>query len=386
MSPTNLATFRGSPPRRRGGLIGGVVWVSMLGLTPAQAGRTGRSRSAKSRAWAHPRAGGADLVSASMVASADGSPPRRRGGRPRSSSCVSPPAAHPRAGGADLYLRRLSILTEGSPPRRRGGQRGFGGEAHRRGLTPAQAGRTGAIGTDTRRTTAHPRAGGADQRLRERLALAEGSPPRRRGGLLDGPGRGGREGLTPAQAGRTWSRGSSWRWTRAHPRAGGADASCARRTTGHGGSPPRRRGGRCPASRRGPAAGLTPAQAGRTPKPTGSGSGGRAHPRAGGADVVGVRLDQRRTGSPPRRRGGPIRDDGRRRECRLTPAQAGRTEYDRLGRRWCPGSPPRRRGGRRARGGSGVDDGLTPAQAGRTAPVNSTAPGIRAHPRAGGAD
>ncbi len=369
--PINLTSETldgGSPPRRRGGLIGGVVWVSMLGLTPAQAGRTGRSRSAKSRAWAHPRAGGADLVSASMVASADGSPPRRRGGRPRSSSCVSPPAAHPRAGGADLYLRRLSILTEGSPPRRRGGPGPLAQILGAPRLTPAQAGRTNDSVNVSPLLRAHPRAGGADFSMDPGEVAGKGSPPRRRGGpgLVGQAGDG--RGLTPAQAGRTLRARGGRRGMVAHPRAGGADGVRLPDVAPRPGSPPRRRGGRRnrPAPVR--ADGLTPAQAGRTSSVCAWISGARAHPRAGGADPSGTTGVDVNVGSPPRRRGGPNTTASGAAGARAHPRAGGADAALEVGPAWTTGSPPRRRGGRRRSTRRLRGSGLTPAQAGRTNP------------------
>ncbi|CCI51775.1 conserved hypothetical protein [Nostocoides jenkinsii Ben 74] len=144
-------------------------------------------------------------------------------------------------------------------------------------------------------TRAHPRAGGADGTLVPLEGIGEGSSPRGRGGqaLIAQALYGG--GLIPARAGRVPGP------TRAHPRAGGADAI----TPG--------------------ALGLIPARAGRTsltakpPVPT------RAHPRAGGADLEALYAANQAEGSSPRGRGGRNRQNRRPCEGGLIPARAGRT-------------------------------------------------------------
>ena len=72
-------------------------------------------------------------------------------------------------------------------------------------------------------------------------------------------------GLTPAWAGRTAPTQCPTSPARAHPRVGGEDISLSVISITRAGSPPRGRGGRGCALGGGPAEGLTPAWAGRTP-------------------------------------------------------------------------------------------------------------------------
>src|SRR5690606_39966918 len=112
-------------------------------------------------------------------------------------------AEHPRLGGEGHVDQRQKPNGYGTPPRRRGGRvEGAAGGGHRR-YTPASAGRTHAARTRPSAPPEHPRVGGEDP-MRVRSGTGEnGTPPRRRGGPScpsHGPGR---PRNTPASAGRT---------------------------------------------------------------------------------------------------------------------------------------------------------------------------------------
>ena len=132
-------------------------------------------------------------------------------------------------------------------------------------------------------------------------------------------------GVIPAQAGRT-TRGACGRsGTRGHPRAGGADSLFSVEVVVALGSSPRRRGGPASTASRNTRAGVIPAQAGRTTCPVVVSMWPWGHPRAGGADTLGRCRAARRRGSSPRRRGGlmvGVHPFGSR---GVIPAQAGRT-------------------------------------------------------------
>ena len=109
---------------------------------------------------------------------------------------------------------------------------------------------------------AHPRAGGDGWPVSGSTVAVGGSPPRRRGRLVDDRRCPVRVGLTPAQAGTARDRGAGAGWAGAHPRAGGDGRIRAGLEVGRLGSPPRKRGRRAGFGGHGVAVGLTPAQAG----------------------------------------------------------------------------------------------------------------------------
>ncbi len=378
--------FSGTPPRRRGGRLQISLVLPQLRNTPASAGRTATSAPRTPARAEHPRVGGEDHSVASVLMYSIGTPPRRRGGRqswsrnddgdrntPASAGRTAPPCPssgrspeHPRVGGEDPDSLSAADRTCGTPPRRRGGHQPL-----RRGRlvdrnTPASAGRTTLRLRSAARHAEHPRVGGEDAGLVPVPAEQQGTPPRRRGGLLRVPRGWCSDRNTPASAGRTTRAALGCRRSAEHPRVGGEDTTVVGPHFGDPGTPPRRRGGRRCRCRRSPASRNTPASAGRTGRSRGASAGGTEHPRVGGEDIgerIGMRSDN---GTPPRRRGGPQPGRQRLRRDRNTPASAGRTateqvaafagaEHPRVGGedssrrcwRWSArGTPPRRRGGR----------------------------------------
>ena len=213
------------------------------------------------------------------------------------------PRAHPRAGGDGQSLAKFGLGFEGSPPRGRGRL----GDRHVHvdvgGLTPARAGTAGLRSSGSRKTGAHPRAGGDGRTPHGELQRRRGSPPRGRGRRGREVRRMGGPGLTPARAGTARPREGSRSASRAHPRAGGDGGHLrAGRSRGRG-SPPRGRGRPSGNPRPARRSGLTPARAGTAAVGGPTIRRCRAHPRAGGDGRparTGVIPSQ---GSPPRGRG-----------------------------------------------------------------------------------
>ncbi len=166
-------------------------------------------------------------------------------------------------------------------------------------------------------------------------ALCCGSPPRRRGGRRVEERERLRAWLTPASAGRTPRPPPRTSRSPAHPRVGGADPAGPSHAPHSGGSPPRRRGGPSSCTITSAMVRLTPASAGRTASRSPASRSPAAHPRVGGADAVAHGKTNLQDGSPPRRRGGLHAGNVRLTLWRLTPASAGRT----LGRH-SSGCPP----------------------------------------------
>ena len=134
-----------------------------------------------------------------------------------------------------------------------------------------------------------------------------------------------REGITPAHAGKTHSKGGSALMRRDHPRACGENGQLLCFVGNGQGSPPRMRGkqpckGRGCRIRR-----ITPAHAGKTEETTHVCAIVQDHPRACGENLKSRVCPKIRTGSPPRMRG-KLTDDDTMLMCqRITPAHAGKT-------------------------------------------------------------
>ena len=292
----------------------------------------------------------------------------------------------------------------GSSPRWRGkrGCCGLGEGAD--GLIPALAGKTGHMPRRSRLKPAHPRAGGENASFMRPAVIAGGSSPRWRGKPRRTSGCRPLGRLIPALAGKTARSPCAPAPHQAHPRAGGENEAGDEKGSTFDGSSPRWRGKRAHREVCCGAEGLIPALAGKTPSFIAPARAMRAHPRAGGENMVQAWRFQRSVGSSPRWRGkrGPALDA---RVCRrLIPALAGKT----LGRRRTMsrrtahpraggenpspasagavqvGSSPRWRGKRAARQPRDAVRGLIPALAGKTTWGRGPCLRPSAHPRAGG--
>ncbi len=79
-APLPPASFaQGSPPRVRGEVFGSTPTFSMIGITPACAGRSRRPWRCRPLSWDHPRVCGEKAQRAQNLRRAGGSPPRVRG-------------------------------------------------------------------------------------------------------------------------------------------------------------------------------------------------------------------------------------------------------------------------------------------------------------------
>ena len=76
-----MAENGGSSPRGRGKLDPKEIPVEIPGLIPARAGKTPRTGWAWTVTWAHPRAGGENIVASTCASPNKGSSPRGRGKR-----------------------------------------------------------------------------------------------------------------------------------------------------------------------------------------------------------------------------------------------------------------------------------------------------------------
>ena len=134
-------------------------------------------------------------------------------------------------------------------------------------------------------------------------AAMPGSPPHGRGKGVDRKIALLRYGITPAQAGKSAGRSRPRLPGRDHPRIGGEKASWAHSAGRMTGSPPHRRGKVWDGSSVRNKRGITPAQAGKSPRRFYAGHGYWDHPRIGGEKASWAHSAGRMTGSPPHRRG-----------------------------------------------------------------------------------
>ena len=139
--------------------------------------------------------------------------------------------------------------------------------------------------------------------------------------------------ITPAGAGKTRACYPKARSFKDHPRRCGENsqvsgAHCARR-----GSPPQVRGKQQPAKQNTEQGGITPAGAGKTIDVLTEGEWWEDHPRRCGENVFRIIYVELRLGSPPQVRGKPLSANGYDVGKRITPAGAGKTPMQYIGRR-----------------------------------------------------
>ena len=189
--------------------------------------------------------------------------PACAGKRDKTGWTTTCPRDHPRVCGEKCHSRLSAASAEGSPPRMRGKDESAPLVVWYLGITPAYAGKRGhkvrlqAAGRD------HPRVCGEK---RVRLAFIcgiWGSPPRMRGKAGFLPASSFLTGITPAYAGKSFLRSFSLSLSGDHPRVCGEKARCICSGVGSKGSPPRMRGKGARTHSAAPAAGITPAYAGK---------------------------------------------------------------------------------------------------------------------------
>ena len=215
-------------------------WIPVR-ITPADAGKTVRVCIRRVAIQDHPRGCG-ENDSTALKAEADaGSPPRMRG--KQICSCVSPPEYritpadagktlprptssatfwdHPRGCGENSMLSFPIFSASGSPPRMRGKLSCRKTYTLSRGITPADAGKTGFTELTGDGAKDHPRGCGENSRRLTVSRLNSGSPPRMRGKPFVVCAGCTTLGITPADAGKTSPAPRAWYWTRDHPRGCG---------------------------------------------------------------------------------------------------------------------------------------------------------------------
>ena len=273
----------------------------------------------------------------------------------------------------------------GSPPRGRGKAVSRTSWRAACGITPAWAGKSSPAGLQCWCRGDHPRVGG-EKAVTQTVSKGQvGSPPRGRGKVGAAIMKYTVSGITPAWAGKSmiWLRLSFGCMD--HPRVGGEKLQGEVNRQLEAGSPPRGRGKVYSVYREVCYGGITPAWAGKSPGPPGSGLFWGDHPRVGGEKYK-LWLDKRACkGSPPRGRGKDAITNAFSRSSRITPAWAGKRsghypcypqgqDHPRVGgekissmfkRSSSMGSPPRGRGKAVGDYSKEITVGITPAWAGK---------------------
>ena len=170
---------------------------------------------------------------------------------------------HPRVCGEKAYSLVINGSEWGSPPRMRG--KGTKRCSSRRGgrITPAYAGKSKRIAPSSVLFGDHPRVCGEKLRESRGLNRTRGSPPRMRGKVFDADYSILRSGITPAYAGKSYTRTCYAYNVRDHPRVCGEKCGCAARFDACQGSPPRMRGKEWFRDQNIDDPGITPAYAGK---------------------------------------------------------------------------------------------------------------------------
>ena len=190
--------------------------------------------------------------------------------------------AHPRSRGENAPPRQSTVCGHGSSPLTRGKpQPAFLKDLTER-LIPAHAGKTGEGTENERNAQAHPRSRGENHQRACQQRPSTGSSPLTRGKPWAVTPLTNAKRLIPAHAGKTTYEGSVTFPRAAHPRSRGENDPGGRRQVGAGGSSPLTRGKPASGEDRRRRAGLIPAHAGKTTRPTPPPSRLEAHPRSRG--------------------------------------------------------------------------------------------------------
>ena len=251
--------------------------------------------------------------------------PARAGQTVTGVSIRSPPPDHPRACGANLRLRPTHCVVCGSSPRVRGKHVGTGGRRRRHRIIPARAGQTWEATRRPRPGSDHPRACGANHVIGFDPPYAVGSSPRVRGKLASDPRCEQRTRIIPARAGQTQARQRADFAAADHPRACGANSAARAPSSRSDGSSPRVRGKRYVIWLIFGLERIIPARAGQTNPMISTFFYLPDHPRACGANGRPRNRTVVPVGSSPRVRGKPLLGKRRVRLTRIIPARAGQT-------------------------------------------------------------
>ena len=173
------------------------------GLIPAHAGKTGNPAKAAVQLWAHPRSRGENWLCDTSICVASGSSPLTRGkhgplgpsrwviglipahaGKTARTKDTKPKCrAHPRSRGENGTPASARRSRSGSSPLTRGKLHRSARRQDQRRLIPAHAGKTWNHSTTTLTAAAHPRSRGENETAAANASVDAGSSPLTRGKL-----------------------------------------------------------------------------------------------------------------------------------------------------------------------------------------------------------
>ena len=235
------------------------------------------------------------------------------------------PRDHPRVCGEKADCLTLSDSTWGSPPRVRG--KGFliFSAVRLAGITPACAGKRLCRMDKRGILWDHPRVCGEKAGSCPGAAGSGGSPPRVRGKVSSFCFIVPAAGITPACAGKSLRRWKCLLTVWDHPRVCGEKKGYISGYDGRTGSPPRVRGKAGSDGQQKGIGGITPACAGKRKDISAAMMGGQDHPRVCGEKRAAMDSRKESGGSPPRVRGKDWQVNCTIRRKRITPACAGKS-------------------------------------------------------------
>ena len=248
MYPCSQIRSLGSPPRMRGKETGSGIKTQKTRITPAYAGKSKRIAPSSVLFGDHPRVCGEKESARPARHAAWGSPPRMRGKEVGKhvllcSGRITPAYAgkrgrtalttmcrrdHPRVCGEKYAQGKAKDEEVGSPPRMRGKVSQFvnlfGGD----GITPAYAGKSGLPLKVCKYKEDHPRVCGEKIVFRFSYPCVTGSPPRMRGKVSSSVVSPVSMRITPAYAGKSLQVRSQARRLQDHPRVCGEKPALTR--------------------------------------------------------------------------------------------------------------------------------------------------------------
>ena len=315
----------GSPPPMRGKVRPFAACRISGGITPAYAGKSWTAGSDRPLPRDHPRLCGEKVRNSQKLREFTGSPPPMRGKVTISGRSIESIRITPAYAGKSLEIADKKIGGK-DHPRLCGEKVQIQGKRTRKvRITPAYAGKRDTTFTEIRRIWDHPRLCGEKIVSNGRSIDALGSPPPMRGKVGDyrTPYRIDR--ITPAYAGKSYLLAVEHGYSGDHPRLCGEKSSTYCRSYSVGGSPPPMRGkGKAERTLMG-RDGITPAYAGKSSGTEWSVRTDWDHPRLCGEKHQIIRVLFLPVGSPPPMRGKEEKVGKQATRRRITPAYAGKS-------------------------------------------------------------
>ena len=227
----------------------------------------------------------------------------------------------------------------------------------------------------------HPRTCGEKINVQVKRIKRRGSPPHMRGkatfrssSIIDW-------GITPAHAGKRLRGAYGGLYAGDHPRTCGEKLNLTPEQGPFLGSPPHMRGKVGRSMFRAPRTGITPAHAGKSPLCKGYICAIWDHPRTCGEKWLHTSVSPRPLGSPPHMRGKAAHDANKRESGRDHPRTCGEKAAGGGGVTLAEGSPPHMRGKAHRPHFLAHSWGITPAHAGKSLRQHVGRAGIGDHPR-----